>query len=182
VTCRQKSNPGRRNRPGEGNAAPVQAVTHKRQVSAAAPALNATEQGLAENQHRLREASRSVERPLDQLAAIAAAHLRFHLENPGMLSRLGPADGRSAAAREPERARIARLLETMVGEVAEAIERAVGEGEARPVDPLATAIFLWGAWNGAIELHARGLLGEPDLRAALDQGRELLTEGLRSRA
>jgi hypothetical protein len=78
---------------------------------------------------------------------------------------------------------MAERVDRMTHALARVIEDAVGEGSLRPVDPLATARFLWGTFNGVIGLGLRPdrlKLDENNMRAALTQGVEILLDGLLS--
>ncbi len=108
----------------------------------------------------------------DRLAAVARAYLAFHLENPSALRVLASAD---LSGRE----QIDAALDALVRRVAGVIEQGIADGEIRAdVDPLRIARFVWGAWNGAIALHARGAITKPELQRTLDDGLAVLTDGL----
>src|SRR5215210_6185128 len=143
--------------------------------------LALAERYVAINEQELSAAREGAPDALAELAAIADAYARFHLDHPlalrliGLRDVDGAADERLVAVRKE----IARRLRAMMQETAAVVARAREEGGASAgIDPEATAAFLWGAWNGVIALHARGLLSRRQLAAALDTGRTLLLEGV----
>ena len=118
---------------------------------------------------------------LDQLAALGDAYVRFHLEHPLALRLVGlrDLDGPSDPRLDGVRKDIAKRLKVMMNDIRGVIARAVDEGDAPAgTDPEAAAAFFWGAWNGTLALHARGLLTRRQLDAALATGRALLLAGI----
>jgi AcrR family transcriptional regulator len=114
--------------------------------------------------------------PLERVLAAGDAYLRFHRDHPLAFRLVGLRD--LERSDDETRRRIARRLKGMLDAIASALAEAVAAGETAPLDPYATATFLWGAWNGSLALHARGLLGERGLRETLDAGTALLARGL----
>lgn len=115
-----------------------------------------------------------------RVLAAGNAYLRFHRDHPVAFRLIGlrdlerTTDDRHVAARQ----RVAGRLTGMLNDLAGAIQAAIDTGEIRPIDPRATATFLWGSWNGAIALHLRGLISQDALSAALRAGMDLIDHGL----
>ena len=109
---------------------------------------------------------------IERLEAVAQAYLAFHLANPSALRVLGAGDPRVREDTD-------RALDALVRRVADVLAGGIEDGEIRPdVDPLRIARFVWGAWNGAIALHARGAITRPELKRTLDDGLAVLIAGL----
>ena len=143
--------------------------------------LALAERYVAINEEVMAAARGEASDPAEQLGAIADAYARFHAEHPlalrliGLRDLDGAGDPRLAAVRKD----IARRLRAMLRDVAAVVAQARDAGQAAPgVEPEATAAFLWGAWNGVIALHARGLLTRRQMTAALQTGRTLLLAGV----
>jgi AcrR family transcriptional regulator len=135
---------------------------------------------LTANEAYLAEAYASSESPREQVLATGEAYLRFHRDHPLAFRLIGLRDlERSRDPRHREaRKRVIARQQTMLDDIAAAIRRAIAAGEIREIDPLATATFLWGAWNGTIALHQRGNLSERRMRATIEAGRELVRRAL----
>jgi AcrR family transcriptional regulator len=111
----------------------------------------------------------------ERLASLARAYLAFHLANPSALRVL-------AAGDLPGRDQIDAQLDALVRRVAGVVEQGIADGEVRAdVDPLRVARFVWGAWNGAVALQARGAISRAELQRTLDDGLAVLTAGLEPR-
>lgn len=147
--------------------------------------LALVERALDVNERYMAEAYDQGRTPLEELLAAAEAYLRFHLDHPGSfrmiaLRGLDVGAGPELAAIE---AGLADRVERMVGQVGDAIARAVAAGQARVDDPATAAVFLWGSWNGVVALHQRPdrlALDEQRLRQVLAVGRRIVVEGLAS--
>ncbi len=110
-----------------------------------------------------------------QLAAVGEAYARFHLDNPLALRLLSlhdvdsTSDPRVAAAGQ----QIQSSLQEMLDRQEILVQRALDEGGNKGVSAKALTLFLFAAWNGAISMHARGLLDRRDLREVLSSGQDL---------
>jgi TetR/AcrR family transcriptional regulator len=118
---------------------------------------------------------------LERVLAVGDAYLRFHRDHPLAFRLVGLRDLERASGshRARIRRRIDRRMRAMVDKLEGALSVSVAAGDTPPSDPQATALFLWGAWNGTIALHARGTIDDRALRAAQDVGRTLVTRALR---
>ena len=140
------------------------------------------ERAVAINEQMLKAAHATAGAPLDRLQAVGDAYTRFHLEHPLALRLialhdLDPAgDPRLSVVRAGIDARLAVMLEQLAALIDEA--QVATDRDAR-ADPREAATFLWGAWNGNLALHARGLLDEARLRAVLRTGQQLTLAALR---
>ncbi|HTU14481.1 MAG TPA: TetR/AcrR family transcriptional regulator [Solirubrobacterales bacterium] len=129
------------------------------------------------------EAFREDNGPVEQLYAVGEQYVRFCLERPGSFSILAFPDFDRRYEQMPAAAeRIADRIELQVGRVADAITRATESGEIHgEPDPVATARFLHGAFNGVLTFHLRTdrlHLDEQSLRTVLEQGIGLLARAL----
>lgn len=119
-------------------------------------------------------------RPIEQVIAGGDAYLRFHLDHPGAFRLLvSPAPGASDGGEVGER--IATRMEEILDRFARVIQQAVDAGEAQPVDPGTLVRFLWGAWNGVVNLTTRPdrlRLTDDEVARALHLGRRIVLEGL----
>jgi len=120
---------------------------------------------------------------VERLVGLSEGYLRFGRDHPGHFRVFrfppagGPSGGPAAAAAERVAARVASEVERMAG----ALSEAAAEGIVRPVDPRATAVFLWAAWDGVIAaqiLPGNMGLSEPQFESVLAIAREVLTVGL----
>jgi AcrR family transcriptional regulator len=142
--------------------------------------LALVDRALTANEAYMAEAYATHDSPRDQILATGEAYVRFHRDHPLAFRLVGlrdlerSGDPRHRAARK----RIAARQQAMLDDIAAAIERASAAGEIRPVDPLATATFLWGAWNGTIALRLRGNLSQRRLQETLDAGFELVRRAI----
>lgn len=117
--------------------------------------------------------------PLRRAIAAGDAYLAFHREHPSAFRLIGLRDLERGADHAELRASIAARLDAMVRALAATLDEAAAAGETPPLDALATARFLWGAWNGSIQLLARGALDARELDAVIGAGRFVLERGLR---
>jgi AcrR family transcriptional regulator len=142
--------------------------------------LGLVERLLDVNERVVEEALARGGSPLERVLAVGDAYLTFHLEHPLAFRLIGLRDvGRSDDPRVREaRTRVAARLDAMVDRMAAPIAEGVASGELRDLDPRDAAVFMWGSWNGAIALHARGALDERGLRDVLALGREVVAAGL----
>lgn len=142
--------------------------------------LALVDRALTANEAYLAEAYASSDSPREQVLATGEAYLRFHRDHPFAFRLIGLRDlERSHDPRHRDtRKRVIARQQAMLDDIAAAIERAVAAGEIPAVDALATATFLWGAWNGTIALHLRGNLSERRMRETLEAGRELVRRAL----
>ncbi|BBZ22148.1 TetR/AcrR family transcriptional regulator [Mycolicibacter hiberniae] len=121
--------------------------------------------------------------PLQRVLAGGDAYLRFHLEHPGAFSFLAfrsPGAEQLSGDDETE-ARIRDRVGALLRNYAAQIDNAIAAGEARPVDSLRLAHYLWGAWNGVIALRQQpdGLrITDDEIAQTLELARWLLREGL----
>jgi TetR/AcrR family transcriptional regulator len=121
-----------------------------------------------------------------QLFAAGWAYLRFYRDHPGFFRILMlPHTDAQSDPPPPTAQRLAERAEAQVRRVAANIELGVKTGAARPVDPYRAAKFMWGAWSGVIALNLRPdrlRLDDDELRAVLEQGQQLIAEGIASMA
>lgn len=142
--------------------------------------LALVDRALEVNERHLQEAYAQASTPLARVIAASESYAQFHMAHPlyFRLVALRDLDSPERDALRPTRERIAARLEQMVAGLAEHIEQATAAGEIRAVDPHRAALFLWGAYNGAVALRARGAVDERGLAATLETGRDLLLRGL----
>lgn len=122
---------------------------------------------------------RRVERSGEAMYRFFAAHPdRYRLlAFPAYLD-VGTEDEAGPAARD-----LADRADALVGLLRTAIDEAIQEGDFRALDADLTAKFLWGAWSGVLALHLRPdrlRLAEDEVAAVLDQGRQVVTDGVRT--
>ena len=145
--------------------------------------LALVERALEVNEQAMAEAYGQGRTPMEELVAAGDAYCRFHLENPGYFRMIAlrvldvpPGD----LASEVEQ-RIADKVESLVGNLENALRRADAAGQIRCWDPHRTSIFLWGAWNGVLSLRLRPdrlALDDAELGRVLAVGRDILRQGL----
>ncbi|HEX4357676.1 MAG TPA: TetR/AcrR family transcriptional regulator [Pseudonocardia sp.] len=145
--------------------------------------LAVVERALEHNErHMLTVYGSALPVPLKLIDA-AGAYLRFYLETPQLFRVVALRQGRVSeeTADSPVAVIMAERVDRMTQALARVIEDGIGDGSVRPVLPLDTAHFLWGACNGVIGLALRPdrlKLDDPAMRAALTQGVEILLAGL----
>jgi AcrR family transcriptional regulator len=122
--------------------------------------------------------------PLERVFAAGDAYLSFHLEHPGAfeliaLRALAP----SSPGMQDLEDRIAGRVQQLVDAVEADLRAAVVAGEVRSeLDVARTMRFLWGAWNGVITMTLREdrfAIDDDELRATLEVGRAVVSDGLR---
>jgi AcrR family transcriptional regulator len=111
------------------------------------------------------------------------AYLRFYLETPQLFRVVALRQGRVSdeTTDSPVAVIMAERVDRMTQALARVIEDGITDGSVRPVSPLDTARFLWGACNGVIGLALRPdrlRLDDPTMRTALTQGVEIVLAGL----
>lgn len=121
--------------------------------------------------------------PLERLVGLAEGYLRFARAHPGYfrLFRFPPPDRPGADEAPQPAARVARRIGEETARMAELLRESIAEGVARPVDPEATARFLWAAWDGVIASHlgpANMSLTDVEFEAVLNRARETIVLGL----
>jgi TetR/AcrR family transcriptional regulator len=120
--------------------------------------------------------------PLERLVGLAEGYLRFAREHPGYfrLFRFPPHDRPGESAEGPE-ARVAERIGEETVRMTELLKEAIAEGVVRDVDPLATARFLWAAWDGVIASHlgpANMALSDEEFEQVLNRTRETIILGI----
>jgi TetR/AcrR family transcriptional regulator len=119
-----------------------------------------------------------------QCFAAGWAYLRFYHDHPGYFRILMlPHTDEQSEGKLPFADRLAERAEAQIRRMAQNIELGVKTGAARPVDPYRAAKFMWGAWSGVIALNMRPdrlRLDDDELRAVLEEGRHIITEGIAS--
>jgi AcrR family transcriptional regulator len=108
------------------------------------------------------EGGESGSNPVERLLGLSEGYLRFAREHPGHFRIFrypppgGPTEGPAAAAAQRVAERIASEVERIAGEIeriAGTVGQGLAEGLGRAIDPRATAVFLWTAWDGIIAAH-----------------------------
>jgi AcrR family transcriptional regulator len=123
------------------------------------------------------------ESPLERLAGLAEGYLRFACEHPGYfrLFRFPPHNRPAVAGADGPEARVAKRIGEETVRMAGLLEEAMAEGVVRPVDPIATARFLWAAWDGVIASHlgpANMEISDEDFEQVLNRARETIILGI----
>ncbi|MEV6318342.1 TetR/AcrR family transcriptional regulator [Streptomyces sp. NPDC051776] len=142
--------------------------------------LAVVERAVAAAKHHLLAAYDSDGPPMVRLAAAAAAYLQFNLESPHLFRVINLRQGRSTSD-NPVALVLADQVDELTKKLADVIEQAVVDESLRPVDPLATARFLWGSMNGVFGLAVRPdrlRLTSAELLETVLQGTRILLEGL----
>jgi TetR/AcrR family transcriptional regulator len=129
------------------------------------------------------EGFESGEAPLERLVGLAEGYLRFAREHPGhfRLFRFPPPDRPGSDSVPQAAARVGRRIDEEVARMAGLLSEAIAEGVVRPVDPQATARFLWAAWDGVIASHlgpANMSLTDAEFEQVLNRARETIVLGL----
>jgi TetR/AcrR family transcriptional regulator len=120
--------------------------------------------------------------PLERLVGLGEGYLRFAREHPGYfrLFRFPPPDRPEGEALQPA-TRVARRIGEETSRMAALLREAIAEGVVRSVDPVATARFLWAAWDGVIASHlgpANMSLTDAEFEEMLNRARETIVLGL----
>ncbi|WP_395306862.1 TetR/AcrR family transcriptional regulator [Mycobacterium sp. AMU20-3851] len=147
--------------------------------------LALVERALELNEQVMSQAYGNGRTPVQELIAASDAYCRFSLEYPGhfqMIALRAVAMPPGELAGEVEH-RIADKVETLVGDVADALRRAHEAGEIVCPDPGRTSVFLWSAWNGVLSSRWRPdrlALDGAELARVLGIGRDIVMRGLRA--
>lgn len=146
--------------------------------------LALVERALDINERVMAQAYGGGRSPVEELIAASDAYCRFNLENPGhfRMVALRAVDGPPGELAGEVETRIADKVETLVGDVADALRRARDAGQIDCPDPGRTSVFLWSAWNGVLSARWRPdrlALDEKELREVLAVGRDIVLRGLR---
>lgn len=121
--------------------------------------------------------------PLERLVGLAEGYLRFAREHPGYfrLFRFPPPDRPEGGAALAPATRVAQRIGEETSRMAGLLREAIAEGVVRSVDPVATARFLWAAWDGVIASHlgpANMSLTDAEFEEMLNRARETIVLGL----
>jgi len=147
--------------------------------------LAMVERALEANQRYLGEGFALQGSPLERLAAVQQAYLRFYAEQPFYFDLIILEYERRASTYAPEAvARISAIARDVLTRIEQLIVEAQAAGEIRPVNPLNAARFLWSALNGLLATARRAdelQLSQADLEAVLATGMEIVLEGLLTR-
>lgn len=121
--------------------------------------------------------------PMEQLAGLGEGYLRFAREHPGYfrLFRFPPPDRPEEGEALQPATRVAQRIGEETNRMADLLREAIAEGVVRSVDPVATARFLWAAWDGVIASHlgpANMSLTDAEFEEILNRARETIVLGL----
>jgi AcrR family transcriptional regulator len=121
--------------------------------------------------------------PLERFIGLAEGYLRFAREHPGYfrLFRFPPQDRPGAKGGAQAEAKVAQRISEETARMAGLLEEAMAEGVVRKVDPVATARFLWAAWDGIIASHlgpANMDLSNEEFEQVLNRARETIVLGI----
>jgi len=121
--------------------------------------------------------------PLERLVGLGEGYLRFARKHPGYfrLFRFPPPDRPEEGEALQPAARVAQRISEETSRMADLLREAITEGAVRSVDPVATARFLWAAWDGVIASHlgpANMSLTDAEFEEMLNRARETLILGL----
>jgi TetR/AcrR family transcriptional regulator len=121
--------------------------------------------------------------PLERLVGLAEGYLRFAREHPGYfrLFRFPPHDRPGAGGGGGPEARVAERIGEETKRMAGLLGEAIAERVVREVEPLATARFLWAAWDGVIASHlgpANMTLSDEEFDQVLNRARETIVLGI----
>lgn len=121
--------------------------------------------------------------PLERVFAAGEAYLSFHLQHPGAFQMIALRALEPSTGMQEVETRIAERVQRLVDTVEADLRAAIEVGEVRPeLDASRTMRFLWGAWNGVISMTLRDdrfRIDDDELRATLEVGRTVISEGLR---
>ncbi|HTF53842.1 MAG TPA: TetR/AcrR family transcriptional regulator [Pseudonocardia sp.] len=145
--------------------------------------LAVVERALEHNERQMLAVYDSELLPELKLIDAAGAYLRFYLESPQLFRVIALRQGRVSeeSTDSPVAVMMAERVDRMTHALARVINDGIDGGSLRPVAPLDTARFLWGAFNGVIGLALRPdrlRLDEHEMRTALSQGIEVIFDGL----
>jgi AcrR family transcriptional regulator len=121
--------------------------------------------------------------PLERLVGLGEGYLTFARSYPGYfrLFRFPPHDRPGAGGKGGPEAKVAARIGEETARMAKLLGEAIAEGVVRPMDPTATARFLWAAWDGVIASHlgpANMDIDEPEFDAMLNRFRETIIVGI----
>ncbi len=121
--------------------------------------------------------------PLERLVGLAEGYLGFARDHPGYfrLFRFPPHDRPEGGGVDGPEARVANRIGEETARMAGLLEAAIAEGIVRKIDPVATARFLWAAWDGVIASHlgpANMTLSDEEFEQVLDRARETIVLGI----
>jgi TetR/AcrR family transcriptional regulator len=121
--------------------------------------------------------------PLERLVGLGEGYLRFAREHPAhfRLFRFPPHDRPGAGSKDGPEAKVAARIGEETARMAGLLEEAMAEGVVRKTDPLATARFLWAAWDGVIASHlgpANMDLSDEEFEQVLNRFRETIIVGI----
>jgi AcrR family transcriptional regulator len=121
--------------------------------------------------------------PMERLVGLGEGYLRFAREHPGYfrLFRFPPPDRPEEGAALQPATRVAQRIGEETSRMADLLREAIAEGAVRTVDPVATARFLWAAWDGVIASHlgpANMSLTDAEFEEMLNRARETIVLGL----
>lgn len=121
--------------------------------------------------------------PLERFVGLAEGYLRFAREHPGYfrLFRFPPQDRPGAKGGAQAETKVAQRINEETARMAGLLEEAIAEGVVRKVDPVATARFLWAAWDGVIASHlgpANMDLSDEEFEQVLNRARETIVLGI----
>lgn len=121
--------------------------------------------------------------PLERLVGLAEGYLQFAREYPAYfrLFRFPPHDRPGAGGKDGPEAKVAARIGEETARMAGLLEEAMGEGVVRKADPVATARFMWAAWDGVIASHlgpANMDISDDEFEAMLNRFRETTIVGI----
>lgn len=121
--------------------------------------------------------------PLERLIGLGEGYLRFAREHPGYfrLFRFPPHDRPGAGANAQAEIKVTQRINEETARMAGLLEEAISAGVVRKVDPIATARFLWAAWDGVIASHlgpANMDLSDEEFEQVLNRARETIVLGI----
>ena len=121
--------------------------------------------------------------PLEHFVGLAEGYLRFAREYPAYfrLFRFPPHDRPGAGGKDGPEAKVAARIREETARMAGLLEEAMDEGVVRRKDPLATARFLWAAWDGVIASHlgpANMDISDEEFEGMLNRARETIVLGI----
>ncbi len=145
--------------------------------------LALVERALTLNEAAMRQvADLGLNSPIQRVFAAGDAYLNFHLEHPGAFQMIALRVLEPSLGVHEVEARIADRVQQLVLAVENDLRAAIDAGEVRAdIDAARAMRFLWGSWNGVIALALRDdrlRIDDQELRATLELGRMMVTEGL----
>jgi TetR/AcrR family transcriptional regulator len=121
--------------------------------------------------------------PLEKLVGLGEGYLQFAREHPAYfrLFRFPPHDRPGAGGKDGPEAKVAARIGEETARMAGLLEEAIAEGVVRKADPVATARFMWAAWDGVIASHlgpANMDISGEEFEAMLNRFRETIIVGI----